>query len=153
MLRNDFGIDCKCVKCEQNLDSNVDYGQLKEMIGNMDFKQFLMLCWMRRPFDFSRLLNWRKAHDLIKRGKFNDVIAFWQQIYPEFYPEVTEYMFNCAFNKDIFLNLVSPVFIRSVPEMVVSVESLIRVTHGFNHPAYHLYSPMKKINEFKKCFI
>ena len=129
MLRNNFRIDCKCVKCEQNLDSDVDYNKLKQLILNFEFRQFL-LHWKRETHE----IDWKKYHRFILNIKFEELFELMAKIFPEFFPEVTEYFilyYNCKQNSDD---------IESMAKMQSKIEDLIRVTHGVDHPLYKFCS-------------
>ena len=93
MLRTSYAFDCDCKRCEQNSDSNVDYNLIRELTRNLGLDSFLINCWRGTV----SAIDWTIAHELMNRGKFKELIQLWQQVYPEFYPDVTEYSLNCIF--------------------------------------------------------
>ena len=135
MLKKNFEIDCQCVKCEQNLDSNVDYNKLKELVSNRNYNE-LAMHFLRETVG----LDSGDVKRMVKKEKSAALVALCQQIYPEFYPKTTEYLSDyvqslllAKRSKDITSGLIS------------TAERHIEVSHGIGHPIHKLFMRSKSM--------
>jgi hypothetical protein len=120
VLKKKYLIDCKCDKCVHNLDTNVNYDELKDLIDRV-----LVDC----HFGI-----WAFDRDM-------KCVTHLVSIYGDFHPLITAHMFVTLFliiitdKKHLFDE-------KTVKELIQRVDNAMKVTHGLNHKLYKTFIEM-----------
>ncbi|CAG2103048.1 unnamed protein product, partial [Medioppia subpectinata] len=124
-LKNDFYVfDCKCLKCELNLDSGIDYNAFDELIA----EEILNFVDKRRIDPNS----WSEYDSLSSK-----LIPYYEAIYGNYHPFLTATLMQQSMTSRMSAMIASEPAFKWKPMLLdyyKTVDQHLRITHGVDHP-------------------
>ncbi|CAG2112603.1 unnamed protein product [Medioppia subpectinata] len=129
-LKNDFYVfDCKCLKCELNLDSGVDYKAFDELIAEEIFS-FID----KRRIDPN---SWSEYDSLSSK-----LIPYYEAIYGDYHPFLTATLMQQSMTSRMSAMIASEPAFKWKPMLLdyyKTVDQHLRITHGVDHPLFDIF--------------
>jgi hypothetical protein len=126
-LRSDFYVKgCHCVKCDQNLDSNVDYKTFQELIEE----------------EIYQFIDRRRVDPNYCETLASKLIPLYRSTYGDYHPFLTATLMQQSFvSRLAALRGCEPVFKWKAmfQQYYQLVDQHLRVTHGIHHPLFHIF--------------